>query len=189
MGKAKGYTWEDTFGRDAEETFSAFYIASYVECVAKAGKKEYHLPLMVNAWLEQGEAGLYPSGGPIAKMMEVWKYAAPSIDVFAPDIYVRNFTQVCEEYSKLGNKLVIPETAIHSHCALRLIYAIGHHHASCFAPFGFEDMGKPFNNTQGTLFGIDVTDPLLEKPQNIDEYRFCAKTLKSKMESGKEGAV
>ena len=43
-------------------------------------------------------------------------------------------------------------------------------------------MGKPFNNTQGTLFGIDVTDPLLEKPQNIDEYRFCAKTLKSMME-------
>lgn len=34
MGKAKGYTWEDTFGRDAEETFSAFYIASYVEYVA-----------------------------------------------------------------------------------------------------------------------------------------------------------
>ena len=89
----------------------------------------------------------------------------------------------------LGNKLVIPETAIHSQCAPRLIYTIGHHHASCFAPFGFEDMGKPFNNTQGALFGIDVTDPLLEKPQNIDEYRFCAKTLKSKMESGKEGAV
>ena len=43
-------------------------------------------------------------------------------------------------------------------------------------------MGKPFNNTQGTLFGIDVTDPLLEKPQNIDEYRFCAKTLKSMLE-------
>lgn len=181
MGKTKGQTWEKTFGRDAEETFSAFYIASYVEYVAKAGKTEYNLPLMVNAWLEQGEAGLYPSGGPIAKMMEVWKYAAPSIDVFAPDIYVRNFTQICEEYSKLGNKLVIPETAIHSHCAPRLIYTIGHHHASCFAPFGFEDMGEPFTNAQGALFGMDVTDPLLEKPQNVDEYRFCAKTLKSMM--------
>ncbi len=182
MGAAAGgMSWQDAFAEKAEEIFSAFHIASYIECVARAGRAEYDLPLMVNCWLEQGEAGDYPSGGPIAKMMDVWRYAAPSIDVFAPDIYVRNFTEVCEEYRRDGNPLVIPETAVHSHCAPRLIYCVGHHHASCFSPFGFEDMGKPFGNAQAMLFGVDVTDPLLSRSQNPEQYRWCTDTLNSMM--------
>lgn len=180
-GKEKG--WREVFGLAADEIFSAYQIASYVEYVASAGKAEYDLPLAVNSWLTQGtEPGVYPSGGPVAKMMEVWKYAAPSIDIYAPDIYVHNFTDVCEEYTKLGNPLFIPETATHSHCAPRLVYTIGHHHAACFAPFGFEDMGKPFDSATAHLFGMDVKDPLLSRPQDVEEYRYCAKSLGSMMD-------
>lgn len=180
-GKEKG--WKETFGLAADEIFSAYHIASYVEYVASAGKAEYDLPMVVNSWLTQGtEPGVYPSGGPVAKMMEVWNYAAPSIDIYAPDIYVHNFTDICEEYTKLGNPLFIPETATHSHCAPRLVYAIGHHHAVCFAPFGIEDMGKPFNSATAHLFGMDVKDPLLSIPQDVKEYRYCAATLGSMMD-------
>ena len=138
--------------------------------------------LVVNCWLDKGgEAGQYPTGGPIAKVMEVWKYAAPAIDVFAPDIYVPNFCGICDTYTKLGNPLFIPETAVHSHAAPRLVYSIGHYHAACFAPFGFEDMGQPFDDITAYLFGVDVTDPLLQIPQDISEYAWCAKTLDSMM--------
>lgn len=85
--------------------------------------------------------------------MEVWRYAAPSIDVISPDIYVPYFTEICDIYTKMDNPLFIPETATHSHCAPRLIYTIGHYHATCFAPFGFEDMGQPFNDISAYLFG------------------------------------
>ncbi|MDB8709934.1 DUF5597 domain-containing protein [Mediterraneibacter gnavus] len=111
-----------------------------------------------------------------------WKYAAPSIDVFCPDIYVHNFLEICDSYTKLDNPLFIPETSIHSHCAPRLVYCIGHYHAACFAPFGFEEMGEPFSNTMGALFGMDVNDPLLSTPQNVSEFRFCCNTIRNMMD-------
>lgn len=181
-GAASG-TWEEVFGKDASEIFSAYYIATYINKVAAAGKAEYDLPMTVNCWLDKGEeAGQYPSGGPVAKVMEVYKYAAPAIDFIAPDIYVQNFHEICEQYMKLDNPLIIPETAVHSYVAPRLVYSIGHYHASCFAPFGFEDIGEPFNNMQGFLFGMDVTDPLLKTPQNVEEYGWCGHTLCSMMD-------
>ena len=43
-------------------------------------------------------------------------------------------------------------------------------------------MGKPFTNAQGALFGMDVTDPLLGKPQDVTEYRFCTDALNGMMD-------
>ena len=57
---------------------------------------------------------MYPSGGPVSRMMEVWEYCAPQIDVFAPDIYVPDFPGICDAYVKRGNPLFIPECATHS---------------------------------------------------------------------------
>ena len=48
-GKEKG--WREVFGLAADEIFSAYHIASYVEYVAAAGKAEYDLPMAVNSWL------------------------------------------------------------------------------------------------------------------------------------------
>lgn len=176
-GKSSG-SWKDVFGDAAEEIFSAYYIASYVHQVAKAGKEEYPLPMFVNCWLDKGEkAGMYPSGGPVSRMMEVWKYCAPSIDIISPDIYVPNFCDICDEYMKMDNPLFIPETATHSYAAPRLVYTIGHYHAVCYSPFGFEEMGEPFGVATAYLFGVDITDPLLQTPQNTDEYAWYTSTL------------
>lgn len=173
-------TWEEVFGAVAEEVFQTYSVAGYIEYVAAAGRKEYDLPMMVNAWLDKGqEAGMYPSGGPVARMMEVWRYCAPHIDVFAPDIYVQDFCAVCDEYTKLGNPLIIPETAMHGHAGPRLVYVVGHYHALGFSPFGFEDMGQPFTALDSYLFGVDVSDPLLVTPQDEEEYAWYNKTLAS----------
>ena len=164
-------SWEEVFGPVAEELFSAYHMASYVEAVAAAGKRAYPLPLTANCWLDKGgEPGSYPTGGPVARVMEVWKYVAPSIDVIAPDIYVPAFCDVCDAYRKLDNPLFIPETSTHSYAAPREIWAVGHHHALCYSPFGFEDIGDSSVTPLSAMLGVDTSDPALSTTQDADEY-------------------
>lgn len=178
-GKKSG-TWSEVFGIVAEEMFSAYYVSAFVEQVAKAGKEVYPLPIVVNCWLDKGGVpGSYPTGGPVSRVHEVWDYCAPSIDVYCPDIYVPNFMEVCDEFVRRGNPLMIPESSTHSYCAPRLVYTVGHHHAICYSPFGFDDIGKPFNAIQAFLFGVDVDDPALKTPQNFEEYGCTGKLLNS----------
>ena len=170
-GKEQG-TWSEAFGSEAEEVFSAYHVARYVNAVAAAGKKEYPLPFFVNCWLNKAgdRAGLYPSGGPVSKMREVWRFCAPNIDLYAPDIYLPNFAEICEEYTRRGEALYIPECATHRYAAARNILCIGRYHAACYSPFGFEDMGLPLNAQQMALFGADATDPALASPQGVEPY-------------------
>ncbi len=182
-GEEKG-SWSEVFGAVAEEIFSAYHVASFVEYVAKAGKDAYELPMAVNCWLDKAAdtPGDYPSGGPVARVHEVWDYCAPSIDVYCPDIYVPYFNKVCDRFVKSGtNPLYIPEAATHSYAAPRMVYTVGHYHAMCYSPFGFDDIGKPFSAAQGYLFGMDVTDPALKTPQNFEEYAALGKILREAM--------
>lgn len=182
-GAEKG-SWSEVFGAAAEEIFSAYHVASFVEYVAKAGKDAYDLPMTVNCWLDKAAdtPGDYPSGGPVARVHEVWDYCAPSIDVYCPDIYVPYFNKVCDRFVKGGtNPLYIPEVATHSYAAPRMVYTVGHYHAMCYSPFGFDDIGKPFSAAQGYLFGMDVTDPALKTPQNFEEYAALGKILREAM--------
>lgn len=182
-GAEKG-SWSEVFGAAAEEIFSAYHVASFVEYVAKAGKDAYDLPMTVNCWLDKAAdtPGDYPSGGPVARVHEVWDYCAPSIDVYCPDIYVPYFNKVCDRFVKGGtNPLYIPEAATHSYAAPRMVYTVGHYHAMCYSPFGFDDIGKPFSSVQGYLFGMDVTDPALKTPQNFEEYAALGKILREAM--------
>jgi hypothetical protein len=179
---AKSGNWRAVFGNAAEEIFSAYHIASYVNKVAIAGKEVYPLPTVANCWLDKGqEAGMYPSGGPVSRMMEVWKYCAPAIDIIAPDIYASDFCGICDEYTRRGNPLFIPETVTHSYAGPRKVYAVGHYHALCYAPFGFEEMGEPFSASEGHLFGMDTADPALSTPQNVEEYGWYSQTLNDMM--------
>ena len=170
-------TWQQAFGGSAEEVFSAYYTASYCNYLAEKGKEVYDIPMAVNCWLKQGPVGTYPTGGPTYQMMEVWEYAAPSIEVFCPDIYVKNYLEICDNYVKRGNPLFIPETATNGHVGPRLVHAVGHYHAACFAPFGFEDLGTDAFNPMMSLFGGDSSDPLLQEKQDVAEYRQYSEML------------
>ncbi len=174
--------WKAVFGKVAEEIFSAYHFAKFTNKVAAAGKEAYPLPMYVNCWLDRGEVpGKYPTGGPVSRVLEVWKYCAPSIDVFAPDIYVPYFCDICDEYTRRNNPLLIPETPTHNFAGPRLVYVVGHHHALGFSPFGFEEMGKPFSMAEAALFGVDTSDESLIVPHNIDEYAWYNKTLNEMM--------
>ncbi|AZS14319.1 DUF5597 domain-containing protein [Paenibacillus lutimineralis] len=139
-GKEEG--WQEAFADEAQELFMAYHYARAVERIASAGAEVYPLPMFVNAWLEQypWRPGNYPSGGPIAKVMKMWKLAAPTICLYAPDIYLPNFTEICEEYTAGNeNPLFIPEARRDMVAASNVFYALGKHDALCYAPFGIED--------------------------------------------------
>ncbi len=144
--KRRPGTWSEVFGGDADESFAAWHVASYVQEVAKAGKAANPLPLSVNVWLRErknfmraGEA--YPSGGATSNMLNIWKAAAPSVDVIAPDIYVTDYVgyrEVCESYRRPDNPLLIPETGGSTQFARYMFYAIADYGANGFAPFGVD---------------------------------------------------
>jgi len=114
-------TWTEVFGDDADETFAAWSVARYIGQIASAGKKELPLPMYANNWLKSPRAYPistmpgedYPSGGPTINMIDVWKVAAPSLDLIAPDIYVPNserYRAVMHEFHRPDNPLMIPES-------------------------------------------------------------------------------
>jgi hypothetical protein len=136
--------WKEVFGPAADEVFMAWHFAKYVDGVAAAGKAEYPIPMYVNAWLgpqhEGQQPGEYPSGGPVARMIDVWLAAAPHIDLIAPDIYLDSFSAVCVEYARPNNALFVPETVRDERSAAYVFYVLGQHGAIGFSPFGIDDV-------------------------------------------------
>jgi beta-galactosidase GanA len=131
-------------GGATEEAFSARAYAEAVETVARAGKREYPLPMYVNG--AQGRPSArpgpdYPSGGPLAHLMGVWKANAPSIDFLAPDIYFPNFAEIAGDYAQPGNPLFVPEAnrTSDARAPANAMRVIGRHNAIGFSPFAIED--------------------------------------------------
>jgi Domain of unknown function (DUF5597)/Beta-galactosidase len=141
-GRRTAGTWEEVFGAgwEAEEVFMAWAFGSYAGELAEAGKAVTPLPMYVNAWLGpqpgQSRAGEYPSGGPTSRVLDVWKAAAPSLDLLAPDIYVDDARAAMADYDRPDNPLFIPETRFRTGS---LFWALGHHRAIGFSVFGIED--------------------------------------------------
>lgn len=140
----KNGTWWEAFGEEAPELFMTYCYAKAVEQIASAGRKAYPIPLYVNAWLEQYPwvPGSYPTGGPIARHMDVWKAFSSSIDFLSPDIYLPDFEKVCMEYSACGNPLFIPEARPCMDSASNVFSAFGRFGALGFSPFAIEDLNQ-----------------------------------------------
>lgn len=136
--------WQEAFGEEAPELFMTYYYAKAVERIASAGRREYPIPLYVNAWLEQypWTPGTYPSGGPIARHMDLWKVFAPSVDFLSPDIYLPDFEAVCMEYTEGGNPLFIPEARPSMDSASNVFAAFGRFGALGVSPFAIESVGQ-----------------------------------------------
>jgi len=153
LGKQAG-SWSQVFGDDADETFMAWYIATYIEQVAAAGKQEYGLPLYVNAALRDpfhpGKAPSYESGAPTDNNLDLWKIAAPSISIVAPDIYMAEYPKymkVMELYKRSDNPLLIPETG-NTEAYARYVFAAIGQGAIGWSPFGL-DLTRYSNQTSG----------------------------------------
>ncbi len=132
LGKSPG-NWRAVFGADADEFFHAWHIARFIDQVAAAGKAEYALPMYVNGALRgpfnPGQPGQYASGGPTDNVLDVWKAAAPNIDLLAPDIYMpehRLYTTVLDRYARPDNALFVAETGNAAPYARYLFPTLGH---------------------------------------------------------------
>lgn len=141
-------TWQEVFGNDADEYFHAWSVARYIEYVAAAGKAEYPLPLYVNAALRDPltnpTANNYESGGPTDNVIPIWKAAAPSIDLLAPDIYLpesEKALKIIELYDRADNPLFVPEIGS-SPEYVRYFYSVLAHGGIGFSPFGIDDNGS-----------------------------------------------
>ena len=140
-------TWEQVFGKGVrtDEIFMGWNYARYVDRVTEAGKREYPVPMFVNAWLnapaDKGP-GDYPSGGPQAHMHDIWRAGAPHIDMMGPDIYVPNFAELAALYSRSGNPLFVPECAGDIHGAANAFYAIGQYKAVGYSSMGIGELQR-----------------------------------------------
>jgi hypothetical protein len=139
-------TWEQVFGKglSTDEIFMAWHFARYTNYVVQAGKREYPLPMYVNAALIRPEykPGQYPSAGPLPHVMDLWRAAAPHIDFFAPDIYFTNFSEWLGKYDHGGNAVFVPEVD-RRQSVTNAFYAIGRHNAMGYSPFSIESVDHP----------------------------------------------
>lgn len=134
-------TWSEVFGDtpSSKEFFMAWQYASYINHVAEEGKEEHPLPMFVNAWIVQKPGdlpGVYPNGGPVSRVMDIYKAAAPAIDIISPDIYLPNFKEIVAMYHRPDNPLLVPESTLD---AGRAFYSFATHDAICYSPFAIED--------------------------------------------------
>jgi len=196
--KTKG-KWTELFGTglETDEIFMAWHYGLFVQEIAQAGKEAYPLPMYLNAALNSRgrKPGQYPSAGPLAHLLDVWRTAAPAIDFIAPDIYDPGYTMWCNQYHVDGNPLFIPEIRLQEADAARAFYAFGEHDAMGFSPFSIEDISNPddyplthsykilrqllpiLENIQGKgkTNGILLTDSIREQIVHRGNYDFTFK--------------
>jgi beta-galactosidase GanA len=83
------------------------------------------------------------SGGPNWNMIDVWRVAAPHVDLVAPDIYNRDpaaYIAYLNHYSRPDNALFVPETGNSAEYARFFWPTIGRG-AIGFSPFGMDRTG------------------------------------------------
>jgi len=139
--------WEALFGREGAECLTAWTIARYIDRIAEAGKAIHPLPMYVNVWLGEVEWGVpgdsYPSGGGVSKVLDLYRWAAPHVDLIAPDIYPQDpfgFRRLCAAYARPDNPLLVPESPTGGANAWNIFRAIADHGAIGYACFGVENM-------------------------------------------------
>ena len=140
-------SWREVFGPRADQAFNAWHVARYIEEVAAAGRAVLDLPMYANASLSdpftENGAENAASGGPNWNVIDIWKAAAPHLDLVAPDIYNRDhraYLAYLDHYRRPDNPLFVPETGNSADYARFLWPALGRG-AIGFAPFGMDGTG------------------------------------------------
>lgn len=205
--KASG-NWEEVFGKSAgdeksqggfsslpEELFSAYHYTKFVGRLAAAGKEAYPIPMFVNAWPKApgftSAPGKYPSGGPVAHTLDLWRANAPAIDFITPNVYApkQGIYYLTGQYHRSGNPLFIPELKQGLEAANLTFWIYGTHDAMCVAPFGIDEIpaeDDPFTKTfaalskvnglilqhqgRGTMTGIFVDTTDKSQSFNLNDY-------------------
>lgn len=119
----------------------AWRYATYVDAVAEAGKKQYDLPMYMNAQLPayMERAGDYPSGGPHPFYLDVYRATTQHIDFYSPDIYWPEFAYWVNRYRSADMPVFVPEARLDV-SPYNALYAYGAAQAFGFCPFGIDSL-------------------------------------------------
>jgi hypothetical protein len=147
-------TWEEVFGKNpqADEIFTAWSFARYINHVADAGKKEYAIPMFVNQWGTIGW-GKGPRGEAFDHVQDVWGVVAPQIDFYAPDAYMgrqgaaNQIVNLTTRYTRLGKPFFTVEAEDGDVGAAHAFYAIGQQHAIGYSGMGSDGLLEWFTRT------------------------------------------
>lgn len=157
-------SWREVYGDYADEYFHAWAIARYIGDIAAAGRAAYDLPMYVNNALrnplEQPPKPWnqdFASGGPTHDVIDIYKAAAPALDIVGPDIYTPDSAQIDANlrlFQRADNALWVPEIGNAPGYA-RWIYAAFGQGAIGVAPFGIDyadysnyPLGSPLKDRQ-----------------------------------------
>ncbi|MCS7033676.1 MAG: DUF5597 domain-containing protein [Phycisphaerae bacterium] len=160
--------WKDLFGvsRQGQEVFTAWQFARYVQRVASAARDVCPVPFFTNAALIRPgySPGDYPAGGPLPHLMELWKLAAPAVNLLCPDIYFPCFEDWCRAYRRPNNPLFVPEMAASTRAPANAVLAIGQYAAIGAAPFAVEDLAFDRRQQIGATFQAlwALREPILD---------------------------
>ena len=212
-GKKSSGSWEEVFGVGdyTDELFMAWSYASYIEKIAAAGKEAYPIPTFVNAWIVQPEdhhPGDYPSGGPQAQNHDIWRAAAPSIDILSPDIYLSDYPRILRKYARCGNPVFVPESRAGQGGAANAAFTFGEMGGIGYSPFGIDSqMGGQGNQSftdfyhlvggmadkilaaqaEGRIAGawLKGSDPAVYKEvREMGDWKVCFELVSSGMRNG-----
>ncbi|WP_243075305.1 DUF5597 domain-containing protein [Microbacterium sp. SS28] len=172
QGAPRAGTWRELFGDDwqADEVFMAWAFSTYVESLAARAARIWPVPLFANAWLGpqpgQDRAGQYPSGGPAARVLDVWRAGAPSLDMLSPDIYVDEAAPVVDAYSASGATLFVPECRVRV-ADIATSLAAG---AVGWSAFGVEDIrvGSQVSQLLGQLVQLESSLPQAQRDGRLE---------------------
>jgi hypothetical protein len=136
-------TWEEVFGKGVktDELFMVWNYARFLDACASTAKAEYSIPMFVNAWLVQPEdkrPGDYPSGGPQAHVLDLWRAGAPNIDLLCPDIHLPDCEGISVQYTRNNNTLFVPESGGGERGAGNAFFVVGKPKGIGYSPFGIE---------------------------------------------------
>ncbi|MHB8814246.1 MAG: GH35 family beta-galactosidase [Steroidobacteraceae bacterium] len=170
--RPNGHDWAQAFGAEADEAFMAWYYARFIDRIAQAGKREYPLPMYMNAQLPASHerAGDYPSGGPYPLTQPIYRAAATAIDFYAPDIYWPDFERWVGRYEDQGNPAFVPESRLEL-APYNALYVLGEARGIGFSAFGVDDL--PSSEASGAARLADVYqivhelgDPFIQAEQH-----------------------
>lgn len=161
-------TWREVYGDYADEYFHAWAVARYIGEIAAAGRAVYDLPMFVNNALrnplEQPPRPWnkdFASGGPTWDVIDIYKAAAPAVDIVGPDLYNAESAQVeanLRLFQRHDNALWVPEIGSKPAYA-RYLYSMLGRGAIGVSPFGMD-----YFDYSNHPLGTQATDKTLVQP-------------------------
>ncbi len=138
--------WAAVYGAYADQYFHAWAVARYIEEIARAGRAVYDLPMYLNNALRDSVVPTAPwnndfaSGGPTYDVIDIFKAAAPHVDIVAPDLYRPESAQVqgaIDKFQRPDNALWVPEMG-NAEVYPRYVYQVLGRGSIGVSPFGID---------------------------------------------------